>query len=267
MPLHGLWRGIEAAQLTDVVFEEPILDLGCGHGKFAAQYFDHKLKLGLDLSQKALKRAERSQAHQARVLANAARVPVRDDFFATVFSNSAVEHMPPLRDVLREVFRILRPGGTFVFTVPSHLLGKYLFCTSLFEKLGLDSLAEWYIETLNRQKDHLHCYDHKTWEGLLTAAGLEMAHYKYYLCPAVVRAWDLSQVADIGCRRVRVSNLAKRIGGLLERAKVNSLPRAATELSNRLFQGLYSAEEKCSANAGGGLMILARKPTVSLSDS
>ena len=111
------------------------MDLGCGHGKFAARYFDTKLTMGLDLSYKALKHARKVQIYKHLVLADAVHISVCDNCFATVFSNSAIEHMPDLRGVLKEVLRVLQPGGTFVFTAPGHLFGEYLFLTDPFERL------------------------------------------------------------------------------------------------------------------------------------
>ena len=78
-----------------------------------------------------------------------------------------------------------------------------------------------------------------------------------------MHAWDISQLTDLDYRRAKLSNLAKRIAALLERAKVNFPRQLSAKLFSRLFQRLYTAEGICSTNsAGGALIVVARKPGI-----
>jgi predicted TPR repeat methyltransferase len=64
------------------------LDLGYGNGKFASECFGAKLKTGLDLSYKSLRKAKGNQICEHVVQADAVHIPVRGNYFAA--SSAAV---------------------------------------------------------------------------------------------------------------------------------------------------------------------------------
>ena len=53
---------------------------------------------------------------------DATNIPYEDNSFDKVFSVSVLEHIPDLGDieVVKEVSRVLKPGGTFVMTLPAY---------------------------------------------------------------------------------------------------------------------------------------------------
>ena len=70
----------------------------------------HMLKVGRENVEKA-GLADRIAVQQV----DAKRLPYRDGQFATVVSNSIVHHVPQPREVLREAWRVLAPGGLIFF--------------------------------------------------------------------------------------------------------------------------------------------------------
>lgn len=48
-------------------------------------------------------------------------MPIADQSFDTVFSAEVLEHVPDPDQALREIFRVLKPGGMFVMSIP-HLM-------------------------------------------------------------------------------------------------------------------------------------------------
>lgn len=91
----------------------PILDLGCGKGRFAARLESMGATVvGLDRSAAMLGRSIAG----ARVLGSARRLPFADRSFAGALAVEVFEHLAARSRLpcLRELRRVLRPGGRLV---------------------------------------------------------------------------------------------------------------------------------------------------------
>lgn len=106
-----------------------ILDLCCGSGqatKFLVQYSDNVT--GLDASPLSLKRAQNNVPQAEYVEAFAEEMPFPDNQFDLVHTSVAMHEMQPeqLQQILKEVYRILKPGGVFA-VVDFHAPTNWLF--------------------------------------------------------------------------------------------------------------------------------------------
>lgn len=93
-----------------------VLDLACGSAPMASRLAGRDY-LGLDLSPAELAVAARRGVPVAR--GDATRLPLADSSVDTVVMSMALM-LVPLQPALAEVRRVLRPGGTFVATLPHH---------------------------------------------------------------------------------------------------------------------------------------------------
>jgi SAM-dependent methyltransferase len=97
-----------------------VVDAGCGTGKWVAHL--HRLGyriIGLDLSPDALAAARRDAPGAGLALADTQRAPIRDGAVDAVLSLGVVEHDERGPGAgLRELHRILKPGGLLVLDVP-----------------------------------------------------------------------------------------------------------------------------------------------------
>jgi ubiquinone/menaquinone biosynthesis C-methylase UbiE len=96
-----------------------VLDVGCGSGDPAALLLrlcpDCACVVGLDLSAERLGRARRHAGPRlAFVRGDGRRLPFPDDSFDRVLSADALEWVRPPLDAVREMRRVLRPGGRAV---------------------------------------------------------------------------------------------------------------------------------------------------------
>ena len=188
---HALWRASEAAVLSQVPMEHPILDIGCGDGLFAKLLFERPVDAGIDLSISHLTKARESGAYVDLRVADATELPFEDGSFATVFSNCVLEHIPDVDAVCREASRVLRPGGQFVFTVPTEHFGDFLFFPTVFKAIGLPGLADRYVAALNHVFAHYHTQGIRQWRRRLEAAGLELVA-DWEIMPRPLQAvWDI----------------------------------------------------------------------------
>lgn len=193
-PAIVLWRAAELREINKAItrnyLKEPILDLGCAEGKIAHALFKDKSLIGLDNSWELLSQNRKFKAYKALVLADGCLMPFKFEIFGSVFSNCVVEHIPALDNLLDEVRRVLKEKGIFIFTVPSHRFGDFLFFSVIFNKLGLKGLAEWYKNKRNKLLNHFHCYDHIRWREILREKGLNLLEYNYYMPGKATFIWD-----------------------------------------------------------------------------
>jgi SAM-dependent methyltransferase len=177
---RALLRAVEAKFYEDIPLTEPILDLGCGDGHFASAMPPHAPFVGLDPWWGPLTESAGRKAYVLVTQASGAAIPFRSAHFSTVVSNSVLEHIPDLGPVMAEVKRVLKPGGQFVFCVPSDHFLEFLSISRGLRRIGLRGPASAYESFFNRISRHHHCDDPATWRAQLDQAGLKLVRHWYY---------------------------------------------------------------------------------------
>jgi ubiquinone/menaquinone biosynthesis C-methylase UbiE len=89
-----------------------ILDVGAGNAPYR-ELFDHCEYLTADWEQ-----SPHEQAREVDVLGDAAALPLTDDAVDAALLTQVLEHVVDPAAVLREMSRVLRPGGGLFLTVP-----------------------------------------------------------------------------------------------------------------------------------------------------
>ena len=187
---RALLRAVEARFYEDISLHSPVLDLGCGDGHFASITFDESLQMGLDPWWGPIKEAARRQSYQYLVCAEGSQMPYPSDYFASVISNSVLEHIPDLNPVLEEVARVLKPGALFIFCVPNHRFLDTLSIGKWLEKIKLKRLATSYRKLFNTISRHYHCDPLEVWEQRLIKFGFEIEKNWDYFSPKALRTLE-----------------------------------------------------------------------------
>jgi len=95
-----------------------ILDAGCGPGNMLDRLSRWGTVTGTDLSVPALSFCL-SRGHQRVTVSRLDALALAGDSFDLVTAIDVLEHIPDDAAGLREIHRVLRPGGTVVLTVPA----------------------------------------------------------------------------------------------------------------------------------------------------
>lgn len=98
--------------------EPRILDLGCGTGANLEVLSGYGVAMGLDVSGTALAFCKK-RALPRLLQANGESLPVRSDSLDLVSAMDSLEHIQEDNAALKELFRILKPGGKLLVTVPA----------------------------------------------------------------------------------------------------------------------------------------------------
>lgn len=117
-----------------------VLDVACGSGPVAPLLAGARV-VGVDQSA-----GELSRASGLRVRARACAMPLAGGWADAVVSSMALMLLHPLAAVLAEVARVLKPGGTFVATLPRRSAGSPVFAAILRD---LDQIGLGYPEPLD----------------------------------------------------------------------------------------------------------------------
>jgi ubiquinone/menaquinone biosynthesis C-methylase UbiE len=137
------------------------LDIGTGAGHTAsrlAQFSDEVI--GLNSSREMVLKASQSYGHISGltfVQANAATTDLPNDYFDVITARHTLHHHQDLDATLKEVLRILRPGGRLVIAD---------------EVTPNPSVDDWY-DTLQRARDssHVRAYKLLEWQSILSVIG------------------------------------------------------------------------------------------------
>lgn len=242
----AVFRAIEAKNIAEVKMVRPILDVGCGFGEFAGVFFDSEVEMGLDISWKELISAKKVNRYKNLTWADARELPFKDNYFNTVLSVSVLEHISGIEEVVKEVYRVLKPGGKFVFTVNTDRVNEMLFWPKVLSKYHLAYWGRRYKVFYHRLFKHENLWSKKRWRKLLELNGFKVKKIKEIISP------EATKVFDFYILTAWPSQLIKLIIG----KRWAWRPRWFREWLIRKYTWLVEQEEK----EGSNLFVVAIKP-------
>jgi ubiquinone/menaquinone biosynthesis C-methylase UbiE len=123
-----------------------LLDAGCGNGRYSKFLLSEAdadaLITGFDYSRQMLQRARKRLRSErvTQVAADLTRLPYPDACFDAIVCGWVLEHLPDPKSGLRELARVLRPGGKLLL-----LATEDTFTGAMCSRL-------WHCRTYNRQE-------------------------------------------------------------------------------------------------------------------
>ncbi len=98
-----------------------VLEIGCGTGFFTKEIVKKPVKLiAIDISPELIEIAKKniSSPNVEFIIENAYQMKFEDNAFDTVLGSSVLHHLD-VEAALKEIYRVLKPGGEIAFTEPN----------------------------------------------------------------------------------------------------------------------------------------------------
>lgn len=135
-----------------------VLDAGCGTGYLARLLARQGAEVqGVDLSPRLLEIAREAEGRGPLGIdyheADLAALPLEDEAFDAVVSNVVLQDVRRLETALRELHRVLRPGGRFVFSVTHPCFERPVPGTWVREPEDTERVEEWRHLAVDRYYD------------------------------------------------------------------------------------------------------------------
>jgi ubiquinone/menaquinone biosynthesis C-methylase UbiE len=124
-----------------------ILDVGTGRGDFISTFTelfkDYTEIIGIDSSEKSIEIAQQNfkKENIKFIKMDAEKIAFEDNSMDTVCISNTLHHLPDFNKVLKEMFRVLKPGGLFII--------NEMFCDNQSEK----QLSHVYLHHLSAEID------------------------------------------------------------------------------------------------------------------
>lgn len=173
-----------------------VLDLGCGPGNTLRRFARWGHVYGFDFSLDALAFA-RTKGVTRVFSGDSTALPIASGMFDCVLALDVLEHVADDDAALREIARVLRPGGIFFFTVPAFM-----------------SLWRHHDEMYG----HYRRYAKAEFVGKVRRAGLQVLSCHFFKCAFFPPLWVLAKLEQAGLvrRRDNFFSLPKWLNRVME---------------------------------------------------
>lgn len=173
-------RSMECQILSKRNFVRPILDIGCGDGIFAHTLFAEEVEVGIDPNPKELQHASKCKIYKQLIKCYGDNIPMPSEEFKTIFSNSVLEHIQNIEDVLIEAHRLLASDGVMYITLPTDLFERYTVIYKFLTWIKQEKLAKKYAKFFNRFWRHYHAHKINKWIALFDKCGFRVISSQEY---------------------------------------------------------------------------------------
>ena len=145
--------------------DRALLEMGSGLGHLLGLLTEDFSCTGIDLEPWTVAQTQHN-APRARALVQSAAdlSPFEDEAFSVVVALHLVEHLPDPAHSIQEVYRLLKPGGLWLFATPNPGYGLRRFKDAATDAIGKDPT-------------HINCQPPETWRAWCEAAGFRVLRH------------------------------------------------------------------------------------------
>ncbi|EKD79706.1 MAG: 3-demethylubiquinone-9 3-O-methyltransferase [uncultured bacterium] len=148
-------------ELAMVKKSDDLIEIGCEQGVLLDYLPDCRKKVGLDISEVALKDAKRRLDGRARFLKADAEKPIKlpANSFSVLVCSQTLEHVKNPEAIMSNMKRLSKKNARIVISVPNELF--MLRIKTIFKKLGIlqwlfpgieEGVSEWHLQVFTDKK-------------------------------------------------------------------------------------------------------------------
>jgi len=141
-----------------------VLDIGCGSSRII---LDLKDAVGMDILQRKLRWLK--PKHDLLVNGSTFALPFKDQRFDAVINSEVIEHVPADPEILNEMWRVLRPGGTMILGTPDYGRWSWVALEWIYGKVLPGAYAH----------EHITHYTRESLAKLVRDRGFELLDCQY----------------------------------------------------------------------------------------
>ncbi len=191
-PSTMVYRFLEGKHFSRHVKPEMDLEIGIYNGQASDLHFpDVKFKVGTEYS-KLWKEDDLivdKYRWKYKVACDMRNLPFKSDCFYNIASVHVIDHINDYRDAIREVARVLKPGGSFILSTYS----------VYYLTLNLHSLCHYIKGDFqkavqvgeDKQKIHFNFYTQEEWRENLKEFGMDLTEFRSFINGPVKYLWYL----------------------------------------------------------------------------
>ena len=141
-----------------------VLDIGCGSSRII---LDLKNAVGMDILQRKLRWLKPN--HERLVRGSTFALPFKNASFDVVINSEVIEHVPESPEIMDEMWRVLRPGGTLILGTPDYDRWSWNMLEWIYGKVLPGAYAH----------EHITHYTRESLARAIRARGFEILDCQY----------------------------------------------------------------------------------------
>jgi ubiquinone/menaquinone biosynthesis C-methylase UbiE/uncharacterized protein YbaR (Trm112 family) len=182
-------KSLEKTLFNRIQHRGPSLDLGIGDG-YSSNFIlkPNKITVGSEPSLGALLTAKKYQRHEHYMGVDMTCIPFADETFNTVYLIHSIDHVEDRLSVLREVERVMKPGGVVALSDASQYIEELLPMSEIyklfeFKELGSDAFKYF----LDYGGERVEFYSPEVYHRILDEMGFEDIQVEYFMAPQLAK--------------------------------------------------------------------------------
>lgn len=155
-------RVLKVVEYLQIDENDKVLDAGCGEGFYVMLFSElyNCFVVGVDSDEKILNQARnwlKDKPGLELKQGNINKLDFPDNYFDKIVCSEVLEHIPDDRGAVKELFRVMKPGGTLAVTVPNK---NYPFMWDPLNKIR-EAMGLGHFNAKSEVFGGVWAYDHK----------------------------------------------------------------------------------------------------------